>query len=201
MSSATSTSSGCIIENVMPSSSCCRIARSTASYAYPSDSGPIAMLKSMNSLPSTSHTCEPLPRCTYFGATPAMYWPGPFASVCVYAGMSPVARAYHSSERVTTGSERSTSATSDMDVTSCLGASRERGEDPSRELLRGKAFTLENVGEQSGCEPPAFQGDRMQSHGDVIRSRDFGHDRRESAAREVILDRDDQACLARRSED
>ena len=28
-----------------------------------------------------------------FGATPFTYWPGPFASVWVYAGMSPVARA------------------------------------------------------------------------------------------------------------
>src|SRR5215813_10219826 len=111
------------------------------------------MLKSMNSLPSTSQTCEPLPRCKYFGATPATCCPGPLASVCVWPGMSPVERAYHSSERVITGSERSTWATLDMDMTSSFMARRECGHDAPGELLPRKAFALENVREQCRSEP------------------------------------------------
>src|SRR5262245_59042539 len=188
MSSATSTSSGCIIENVMPSASCSRIARSTASYAYPSDSGPIAMLRSMNSLPSTSHTCAPLPRCRYLGATPPTYWPGPLASVCVPAGMSASARAYHSLERVMTGSRRSAVATSGMGITSGFLAARKRSGDALREPLGGKSFVVENVGEQCRTEPPAGQRYRMQSDGDLIRGGDLGDDRRETADGKVVLD-------------
>src|SRR5262245_8648650 len=119
------------------------------------------MLKSMNSLPSTSQTCEPLPLWRYFGATPATYCPGPFASVCVQAGMSPVARAYHASDWAMTGNRRSTSATSDMDRTSRFVARHERGGDASRELLRRKAFTLENVGEERRSKPAAGERDRV----------------------------------------
>src|SRR5262245_62134935 len=84
------------------------------------------MLRSMNSFPSTSHTCEPLPRCRYFGATPPTYWPGPLASVCVAAGISAAPRAYHSFERVMTGSTRSSVATSGMDITSRMMRGSER---------------------------------------------------------------------------
>src|SRR5262245_52099266 len=196
MSSATSTSSGCIIEHVMPSSSCCRIARSTASYAYPSDTGPIAMLKSMNSLPSTSQTCEPLPRCKYFGATPATYCEGPLASVCVQAGMRPLARAYHSSDRTITG-RRSTWAISGINTPSCVVVRCERGGNAPRELIGRKALALEHVGEQRRSEPAAVQRDRVQSNGDMIRRRHLGHDRREPAGGEMVLDRDDQRRLAR----
>src|ERR1700692_4762007 len=98
------------------------------------------MLKSMNSLPSTSHTCESLPRCKYFGATPATYCPGPLASVWVWPGINPVARAYHSSERAITGSDRPTEATLDMDMTLPFLARGERRGDASRELLPRKAF-------------------------------------------------------------
>src|ERR1700676_1142630 len=101
--------------------------------------------------------------------------------------MSPVARRYHSSERVITGSERSTRATSGMDMTSCFVTRGKRGADASRELLRRKAFTLENVSEQRGSEPAAGQGDRVQPDSDVIRRRYLGHDRREAADGEVIL--------------
>src|SRR5215467_5891756 len=101
----------------------------------------MAMLRSTNSLPSTSHTWEPLPRCRYLGATPLTYWPGPLASVCVYAGISPVARAYHSFERAVTGSDRSTCATSDMGMTSGFVAGGECGGDTPGDLFSGEAFT------------------------------------------------------------
>src|SRR5262245_36048022 len=159
------------------------------------------MLRSTNSLPSTSHTCEPLPRCKYFGATPPTYWPGPLASVCVPAGIRARARAYHSLERVITGSARSTVAMSGMDKPSGFLASGKRSGDPSREMLRRKTFTFEDVGKKSRSEPPPGQGNRMQSNGNLVRRRDLGHDRREPANGEVILDRNDQLLVARRSED
>src|SRR5262245_33125133 len=141
------------------------------------------MLRSMNSLPSTSHTCEPLPRCRYFGATPPTYWPGPLASVCVPAGMSGIARAYQSLDRVNTGSERSTVATSGMGITSRVLAGGIGGGDAPRQLLRGKPFALEHVGEQRRYEPPAGQRDRMQPNSDVVRGGHLGNDRGEPAAR------------------
>src|SRR5580692_11251766 len=99
--------------------------------------------------------------------------------------MSPVARRYHSSERVITGSERSTRATSGMDMTSCFVTRAKRGAYASRELLRRKTFTLENVGEERGSEPAAGQGNRVQPGIDVIRGRHLGHDRCEPADGEV----------------
>src|SRR5512139_1692609 len=57
----------------------------------------------MNSFPSTSQTCEPFPLRRYCGATPLTCCPGPLASVCVQAGINPVARAYSSSDLVMYG--------------------------------------------------------------------------------------------------
>src|SRR5262245_5143182 len=109
--------------------------------------------------------------------------------------MSPVARAYHSSERVITGSERSAVATSVMDITSRSLVPDQRGADPSRELLRRKPLTLQNVGEERRSEPPASQGDRVKPHGDVVCRRHFSHDRGEPADREMVFDRYDQRRL------
>src|SRR5262245_4854113 len=115
--------------------------------------------------------------------------------------MSPVARAYHSSDRVITGSERSTGPTLDMGMTSSFMTRGERGGDPSGELLSQKPFARENVREQCRSEPAPGQGDRVQSNGDVVRRRHLGDDRREPADGKVVLHRDDHARLADRSED
>src|SRR5262245_49248046 len=106
--------------------------------------------------------------------------------------MSPVARAYHSSERAITGSVRSIWRASGMDMTSSL-VSRTQGDgDAPHEMRRRKPFTLEHVGDERRCEPAAGEGDRVQSNGDLVRRRHFGHDRREAPGRKVVFDGDDQ---------
>ena len=61
------------------------------------------MLKSMYSFPSTSHTCEPFPFSRYFGAIPFTFCWGPFANVCVVAGIRSKAILYNSSDLSITG--------------------------------------------------------------------------------------------------
>src|SRR6476660_2390069 len=55
----------------------------------------------MYSLPSTSHTWQPLPRCRNLGETPSTNCDGALLSVCVPPGITRCARSHRRSDSVT----------------------------------------------------------------------------------------------------
>ncbi len=97
-SSATSTSSGCISEKVIPCASCARIASSTVGIAVAEHQradphGHVEVLVAVD-----VHDVRALAACKYFGATPRTCCPTPLASVCVPPGIRSVARAKSASD-------------------------------------------------------------------------------------------------------
>src|SRR5215471_8515631 len=103
------------------------------------------MVRSRKRLPSTSQTCAPLPRARYLGATPRTCWPGPFARVCVPAGMRPAARAQRRFDSSMIGSGLSAISGLRGGAQPCGGA--------LGDVARGEALVLEDVGEERRPEP------------------------------------------------
>src|SRR6185369_535686 len=148
----------------------------------------------MYSLPSTSHTWHPLPRCRYLGATPRTNCPGPLASVCVPAGINPAARAQRASDWVIVGSGCSCGSVMVANLP-------ELAEDPRREARAAEALMVEHCGEEGGLEPARAEMDRMHPAGHAVAQQHLGDDRSQAAGAEVVLDRHREARAADRFDD
>src|SRR5262249_54278652 len=161
----------------------------------PSEMGPMAMLRSMYSLPSTSHTCAPLPRARYFGATPRTHWPGPFASVWVPPGIRPMERSKIWFERVMLGDV----GFCRFDMTMPLAGGRlapKFGGDLRSDRFAGETFGLEHAGEETGGEPALRERQREDPTREPPSQQDLGDDGVEASREEVIFHGDRELGLA-----